>query len=185
MELSSFILFLFFFNSFIYYFIEKTLPSLLYFILSHSLAWWNMYLHDFFFYYKKLKHLFLLSRLKNIQLVVSFSYHNYYNLKPFTIYTAGHLGLEFYYPKILVQFSIFNINNMLQKTIGTCFYFKTCSAYYISDHLAAIAKFSHNITIEFSACIEYLLWSKKSDNSIHEKWDSLFLYFDLIFYVVY
>lgn len=94
--------FLFFFHSFIYYFIEKTLPSLLYFILSHSLAWWKMYLHDFFFYYKKLKHLFLLSRLKNIQLVVSFSYHNYYNLKPFTIYTAGHLGVEFYYPKILV-----------------------------------------------------------------------------------
>lgn len=103
MELSSFILF-FIFLSFIYilFYWENPSYSLLYFILSHSLAWWNMYLHDFFFYYKKLKHLFLLSRLKNIQLVVSFSYHNYYNLKPFTIYTAGHLGVEFYYPKILV-----------------------------------------------------------------------------------
>lgn len=87
---------------YILFYWENPSYSLLYFILSHSLAWWNMYLHDFFFYYKKLKHLFLLSRLKNIQLVVSFSYHNYYNLKPFTIYTAGHLGLEFYYPKILV-----------------------------------------------------------------------------------
>lgn len=103
MELSSFILF-FIFLSFIYilFYWENPSYSLLYFILSHSLAWWNMYLHDFFFYYKKLKHLFLLSRLKNIQLVASFSYHNYYNLKPFTIYTAGHLGVEFYYPKILV-----------------------------------------------------------------------------------
>lgn len=108
------------------------------------------------FYQIKTEHI-LLPRHKNIQLVIFFSYHNYYNLKPSTIYTADHLGVDFYILKLLVypkmesaahhrilislNFSSLIINNMLPKTIETCLL--------LLYHLAAIAIFPITLNQSF------------------------------------